>query len=89
MSQLFASGGQSIGASALASALPMNIQSELSSFRIDRFELLAAQGTLESSLAPQFESINFSALSLLYVQLSLPFMTIGKILNSLIFRLLP
>ena len=37
------------------------------SFRNDWFVLLAVQGTLqESSPAPQFESINFSVLSLLY-----------------------
>ena len=32
----------------------------------------------ESSPTPQFESINFSALSLLYVQFSHPYRTIGK-----------
>ena len=48
MSQLFASGGQSIGTSASASVLPMNIQ--LIFFRIDWFDLLAVQGTLESLL---------------------------------------
>ena len=36
------------------------------SFRIDWFDLLAVQGTQESSPTPQFESINSSALSLLY-----------------------
>ena len=51
MSQFFASGAQSIGASASAPVLPMNIQSWFP------LEL--------TSLAPQFESINFSALSLL------------------------
>ena len=45
MSGLFISGGQSIGASALASVLPVNI-----SFRIDGFDLLAVQGTLKSLL---------------------------------------
>ena len=44
-SQLFTSGGQSIGASASASVLPMNIQV---SFRTDWFDLLAFQGTLKS-----------------------------------------
>ena len=39
--------------------------SELISFRIDWFDL-AVQGTLKSSPAPQFESINSLALSLLY-----------------------
>ena len=46
MSQLFASGGQSFGAS--ASFLPINIQEILISFRIDWFDLLAFQGTLKS-----------------------------------------
>ena len=36
------------------------------SFRIDWFDLLALQGTLKSSPAPQFNSINSLALSLLY-----------------------
>ena len=36
------------------------------SFRIDWFDLPAVQGTLESSLAPQFKSINSLSLSLLY-----------------------
>ena len=40
--------------------------SGLISFRVDYFDLLAVQGTLKSSLAPQFESINCLALSLLY-----------------------
>ena len=38
----------------------------LISFRIDWLDLLAVQGTLESSPTPQFKSINSSALSLLY-----------------------
>ena len=38
---------------------PSNEYSGLISFRIDWFNLLALQGTLESSLAPQFESTNF------------------------------
>ena len=49
VSQFFASGGQSIGASASASVLLMNI-SGLISFRIDWFDLLAVQGTLKSLL---------------------------------------
>ena len=35
-------------------------------FRVDWFDLLAVQRTLKSSPAPQFKSINSSALSLLY-----------------------
>ena len=45
---------------------PSNEYSELTSFRINWFDLLAVQGTQESSPTPQFESINSSALSLLY-----------------------
>ena len=45
--RLFASGGQSIGASASASVLPVI------SFRIDWFDLLAVQGTLKSLLQHQ------------------------------------
>ena len=65
MSQFFTSGGQSIGVSALASVLPMNIQG-LISFRIDWLDLLAVQGTQESSPTPQFKSISSPALSFLY-----------------------
>ena len=42
----------------------MNI--ELISFRTDWFDFHAVQGTQEFSSAPQFESINSLALSLLY-----------------------
>ena len=45
---------------------PSNEYSGLISFRIDWFDLLAVQGTLESSLTPQLESISSLALSLLY-----------------------
>ena len=45
---------------------PFNEYSGLISFRTDWFDLLAVQGTLKSSPTPQLESINFSALSLLY-----------------------
>ena len=45
---------------------PFNEYSGLISFRINWFDLLAIQGTLESSPAPQFESISSSTLSLLY-----------------------
>ena len=48
MSQLFTSGGQSIGASALALIFPMNEYSGLISFTIDWFDLLSFQGTLKS-----------------------------------------
>ena len=65
MSQLFASGGQSIGVSASAAVLPMNIQ--------DWFPLgwlvgspCSPRDSQESSPTPQFKSINSSAFSLLY-----------------------
>ena len=46
---------------------PSNEDSSLISFRIDWFDLLARPGdSQESSPAPQFESINYPAISLLY-----------------------
>ena len=45
---------------------PPNEYSRLISFRIDRLDLLAVQGTLESSPTPQFKSVNFLVLSFLY-----------------------
>ena len=65
MSQFFPSGGQSIGVSASASVLLMNIQnsSELISFRMDWWSPRDSQ---ESSPTPQFKSINSSVLSFLY-----------------------
>ena len=75
MSQFFASGGQSIGAS--ASVLPMNIQD--CSFRMDWFDLLAVQGSFKSLL--QHHSSKESVLqhsAFFMVQLSHPYMTTGK-----------
>ena len=58
-SQFFTTGGQSIGASASASVLPMNIQGW--------FPLgLTGWGSQEPYPTPQFESINSSVLSFLY-----------------------
>ena len=45
---------------------PSNEYSGLISFRIDWSDLLAVQGTKESSLTPQFKSINSLTLSFLY-----------------------
>ena len=45
--------------------MELQLYSGLISFRIDWFDL-AVQGTLKSFPAPQFKSINSSALSLLY-----------------------
>ena len=72
MSQLFTSGGQSIGASALASVL-----------LIDWFDLLVVQGTLKNLL--QNHSSKASILwhsAFIMMQLSHPYMTTG--LNTII-----
>ena len=78
MSQLFTSRGQSIGTSASASVLPMNIQDW---FPLGLIDLISAvQGSPES-----FEHHNWKA-SILWcsaffmVQLSHPYMTTGKII---------
>ena len=65
VSQLFASGGQSIGASASASLLPVNsgLISGLISSRIDQLDLLAVQRTLKSLLQ---HHISYSMFNLLY-----------------------
>ena len=77
MSQLFASGGQSIGVSASTSVLPMNIQ--LISFRMDWLNLLAIQGTFKSLLQPHSSKASILWCSdFLIVQLSHPYMTTGK-----------
>ena len=71
MSQFFTSGGQSIGLSASASVLPLNIQ--------DWLDLLAVQGTLKSLL--QYHSSKASILrrsAFFIVQLSHPYMTTEK-----------
>ena len=78
MNQLFASGGQSIGASTSASVFPINIQGLLS-FRIDWFDLLAVLGTLNRLL--QHHNLKASILphsAFFMVQLSHPYMTTGK-----------
>ena len=78
VSWLFASGGQSIGASVLAIS-PLNEYSGLISFRIDCFDLLAVQGTLKSLL--QHHSSKASVLrhsAFFMIQLSHPYRTIGK-----------
>ena len=54
------------------SVSPSNEYSELISFRIDWFDLLAVLGTLKSSPTPQFKSINSSELSFLYCPILTP-----------------
>ena len=83
MNWLFTSGGQSIGSSASASVLPMNIQliRNPNSFTIDWFDLLAVKGTCKSLL--QHHSLKASVLqhsAFFMVQLSHPYMTTGKII---------
>ena len=65
MSLFFISGGQSIGVSALASVIPMNIQTD---FLQDGLvgSSCSPRDSQESSPTPQFKSINSSALSFLY-----------------------
>ena len=76
MSQLLTSGGQSVGASASASVLPMNIQGW---FPLGLTGLISfAVQSQESSPAQQFKSITSSAFKLLMIQLSHPYMTTGK-----------
>ena len=77
VSQLFTSGGRSIGVSFNIS--PPNEHPGLISFRMDWLDLLAVQGTLKSLL--QHHSSNASILwhlAFFTVQLSHPYMTIGK-----------
>ena len=78
MSKLSASGCQSIGVSASASVLQMNIQ-ELISFRMDWLDLLASQGTLKSFLQHHNSKASILQRSAFFiVQLSCPYMTTGK-----------
>ena len=65
MSQLLALGGQNIGALASASVLPMNIQGWFP-FWLTGLIFLCSMGVSRVFPAPQFESINALALSLLY-----------------------
>ena len=58
ISRLFASGGQSAGASASTSVLPVNIQ--------DWWSPWSPRDSQESFPTPQFKSINSSAISFLY-----------------------
>ena len=76
--RVFKSGGKSIGTSASASVLPMNIK-QLISFKIDWFDLLDVQGTLKCLLQhhnSKASILQCSAFSM--VQLSYAYMTTGK-----------
>ena len=51
------------------------------SFRIHWFELLANQRTLKTPPTPHFKSINFQCSAFFIVQLSHPYMTLGKTIS--------
>ena len=65
MSQFFTSGGQSIGVSAPASVLPVNIQDWFP--RKSVWFPCSPRDSQESSPMPQFKSINSSTFSFLYI----------------------
>ena len=62
---VFISGGQTIGASASASVLPKSIQGCFP-FRLTSLISFLSKGLSRAFPEPQFESINYSALCLLY-----------------------
>ena len=77
MSQLFASGGQSIGAS--ASVFPMNIQDWFALGLTDWLDLLVVHGALKSLLQlPSSEASILWRSAFFMGQLSHPYMTTGK-----------
>ena len=79
MSQLLASGGQSIGVSFSFNISPPNEYPGLISFKMDWLDLLAIQGTLKSSLQHHSSKASILQLSAVFiVQLSHPYMTTGK-----------
>ena len=79
MSRLFISGGQSIGASASAPVLPMNIQ-DWSPLGWTGWISLQSKGLSRVFSNTKFKSIRSSALSILVVQFSHSYITTGKII---------
>ena len=78
MSQLFASGGQSIGSFSF-NITPSNGYSGLVSFRMDWLDLLAVPGTLKSLLQHHSSKASIPRRSAFFtVQLLHPYMTTGK-----------
>ena len=75
MSQLFASGSQSIGCFCIS---PSNEHTGLISFKMDWLDLLAVQGTLKSLLQHHSSKVSILCSALLIVQLSHPYTTAGK-----------
>ena len=79
LSQLFTSGGQSIGVSASTSVLPMNTQDWAPLGWTDWLDLLAVQGTLKSLLQHHSSKASILQSSAFFtVQISHPYMTTGK-----------
>ena len=77
MSQLFTSGGQSIGF--IFNISPSNEHPGLISFRMDWLDLLAVQGTLKSLLQHHSSKASIFRCSAFFtVQLSYPYTTTGK-----------
>ena len=77
MSHLFASGGQSIGPSASASVLPMDIQDWFPQDRLV-WSLCSPRDSQESSPTPQLKASILQRSAFFIVQLSHPYMTTGK-----------
>ena len=78
MSQFFVSGGQSIGVSASASVLPTNVQDWSP---LEWTDWISLQGTLKSLLQHHSsKASNLRGSTFFIVQLSHPYMTIGKII---------
>ena len=77
MSQFFASGDQSTGASASASS-PSSKYSGLIFFRIEWFDILAVQGTLKNLLQYILKASILQCSAFFMVQLSYPYMTTRK-----------
>ena len=80
MSQLFESGGQSIGASSIS---PSNAYWRLISFRIDWFDLLAVQRTFKSLLQHHILQASIFWCSAFF-RVSHPYMTTGKTIALMI-----
>ena len=78
MSQLFVSGGQSIGVSASVIS-PSSEHSRLILFRMDWLDLCAVQGTLKSLLQHHSSKASIPPCSAFFiVRLSHPYLTTGK-----------
>ena len=77
ISQIFTSGGQSIGTSTSASVLPVYIQ-DWFPLELTGLTSLQFKGLSRVFSKPHFKSINSLVLSFLYVQLSHPYMTTRK-----------